>query len=104
MLSSVDIISNFDLKLIHEFFNYIRTQYPDKTVKFQYFSATCLYLNADINSDFVLKNRSYGGLIGIDNSLLDKNLKKIKFLRLYVILHDASRYLQEKSHTGPGYT
>ena len=78
MLSSVDMISTFDLKLIHEIFNYIKTQYPDKSVKFQYFLATCLCLNADNNLDFVLKNRPYGGSIGIDNSSLDKDLKKFK--------------------------
>ena len=69
------MISTFDLKLIHEIFIDLKSQYPDKSVRFQYFLATCLYLDADINLDFVLKNRPYGGLIGIDNSSLDKHLK-----------------------------
>ena len=61
-------------------------------------------MDADNNLDFVLKNRPYGGLIGIDNSSLDKHLKHFKFLRIHAILHDAAGYLQEKNHTGPGYT
>ena len=56
------MISTFDLKLIHEIFIDLKSQYPDKSVRFQYFLATCLYLDADINLDFVLKNRPYGGL------------------------------------------
>ena len=51
------MISTFDLKLIHEIFIDLKLQYPDKSVRFQYFLATCLYLDADINLDFVLKNR-----------------------------------------------
>ena len=33
-----------------------------------------------------------------------KQSKQVKFLRLHAILHDAAGYLQEKSHTGHGYT
>ena len=69
------MISTFDLKLIHEIFIDLKSQYQDKLVRFQYVLATCLYLDADNNLDFVLKNRPYGGLIGIDNSSLDKHLK-----------------------------
>ena len=90
------MISTFDLKLIHEIFIDLKSQYPDKSVRFQYFLATCLYLDADINLDFVLKNKPYGGLIGIDNSSLDKHLKHFKFLRIHAILHDAAGYLQKK--------
>ena len=57
MLHSIDMISTFDLKLIHEILRDIKTQYPDKSVRFQYFSATCLFLDGDIYLDFVTKNR-----------------------------------------------
>ena len=77
-------ISTFDLKLIHKILIDFKSQYPDKSVRFQYFLATCLYLDADIILDFVLKNRLYSGLIGIDNSSLDKHLKQFKFLRCYI--------------------
>ena len=73
------MISTFDLKLIHENFIDLKSQYPDKSVSFQYFLANCFYLDADFNLDFVLKNRPCGGLIGIDNSSLDKHLKQFKF-------------------------
>ena len=74
------MISTFDLEFIHENFNDIKTQYPDKSVRFQYFVATCLYLDADINLDFVFKNRPYGCSIGINSSSVDKHLKQINFL------------------------
>ena len=97
------MISTFELKLIHEIFKDVTAQYPDKLVRFQYFLATCLYLDADFNLDFVSKNRLYGSLIRIDNSSLDKHLKQFKLLRLHATLHDAAGYLQEKNHTGPEY-
>ena len=33
-----------------------------------------------------------------------QTLKQFKFLRIHAILHDAAGCLQEKNHTGPGYT
>ena len=57
MLTSVDMILKLDLKLIHEIFNDIKAQHPDKSVRFQYFFATCLYLDADNILNFVMKNR-----------------------------------------------
>ena len=89
------MISTFDLKLIHEIFIDLKSHYPDKSVRFQYFLATCLYLDADINLDFVLKNRPYGGLIGIDNSSLDKHLKHFKFLE-YMLYCMTQRDISKK--------
>ena len=103
LLSSVDIISTFNLNNF-EHFNDLKTQYPDKSVRFEYFLATCLYMDADINLGFFLKNKLYGGLNGKDNSSIDKHLEQFKFLRLLAILLDAAQNLQEKSHTGPVYT
>ena len=45
MLNSIDMISTFDLKLIQEILNNIKTQYPEKLFRFQYFLATCLCLD-----------------------------------------------------------
>ena len=50
MLSSINMISTFDLKLIQEIFNNIKTQYPENLVRFQYFLATCFFL--DVNNNF----------------------------------------------------
>ena len=96
MLILAKIILIFDLILIHKIFNDIKTQYLDKSVRFQYFSAICLCLVADNIFDFFFQNRPSGGLIGIDNSSLEKHMKQFNFLRLHAILHDAVGYLQEK--------
>ena len=69
-----------------------------------YFLATCLYLDPDLDLDIALKLRPYGGLIGIDNSLLDKYFKNLKILRLHAILHEASGFVFEYSEKGPGYS
>ena len=58
MLKSVDMISTFDIKLVHETFNDIRSQYTDKSVRFQFFLATCLYLDAHNNLDFISKKQT----------------------------------------------
>ena len=45
MLSSMDLISTFDIKLIQEILNSIKTQYPEKSVTFQYFLAiVCIWM------------------------------------------------------------
>ena len=45
MLSSMDLISTFDIKLIQEIFYNIKTQYPEKSVEFQYFLAiVCIWM------------------------------------------------------------
>ena len=72
--------------------------------RFLYFLATCLHLDPEIDLDKALKLRHYGGLIGIDNSALDKYFKSFKILRLYAILHDASGFVYKYSEKGPGYS
>ena len=54
MLCSVNMVSIFDLKLKNETFTDIKSRYPDKSVRFQYFLANCLYLDADTNLHFVV--------------------------------------------------
>ena len=44
----------------------------------------------------MLKLRPYGGIIGIDNSSVDKYLKISKVLRLHAILHDAGGFIYER--------
>ena len=44
------------------------------------------------------------GLIGIDNSTLDKYFKSNKILRSHAILHDAFGFLFEHSEKVPGYS
>ena len=43
--------------------------------------------------DIALKLRPYGGIIGMDNSSVDKYLKISKVLRLHAILHDAGGFV-----------
>ena len=45
--------------------------------------------------DISLKLRHHGGLIGIDNSSLDKYLRTSKNLRLHAKLDDAGVFIQE---------
>ena len=42
-----------------------------------------------------MKLRTYGGLVGIENSIRDRFLKDLKILRLHSILHDVAGYIQE---------
>ena len=56
----------------------LKQTYPDNSNRCNYFLAACslFFVSSDnLNYDFLIKLRSYGGLIGIDNSSLDKYLK-----------------------------
>ena len=97
-------IATVDLKSIHETYKKIEKEYSQYGERFLYFLATCLHLDPEIDLDIALKLRPYGGLIGIDNSALDKYFKSFKILRLHAILHDASGFVYEYSEKGPGYS
>ena len=97
-------IATVDLKSIHETYKEIEKEYSQYGERFLYFLATCLHLDPEIDLDIVLKLRPYGGLIGIDNSALDKYFNSFKILRLHAILHDASGFVYEYSEKGPGYS
>ena len=97
-------IATVDLKSIHKTYKEIKKEYSQYGERFLYFLATCLHLDPEIDLDIALKLRPYGGLIGIDNSALDKYFKSFKILRLHAILHDASGFVYEYSEKGPRYS
>ena len=68
---SMTTIATIDMINIHEIYEHIKVDYPDYSEPFVYFLAACLFLDPDINLEIVLKLRTYGGLIGIENSSLD---------------------------------
>ena len=94
------------LENIHDKYISISTSYPEKSVRFNYFLAASEYFSELDSSDhdIALKLRPFGGLIGIDNSSLDKYLKLSKILRLHAILHDAGGFIYEIYNQGPGYS
>ena len=56
----------------------LKQTYPDNSNRRNYFLAACslFFVSSDnLNYDILIKLRPYGGLIGIDNSSLDKYLK-----------------------------
>ena len=65
-------IATVDLKSIHELYQQVKKEYSGYSERYLYFVATCFYLDSDLDLDIALKLRPYGGLIGIDNSTLDK--------------------------------
>ena len=85
------------LENIHDKYLSISTSYPEKSVRLNYFLAASEYFSEldCFDHDIALKLRPYGGLIGIDNSSLDKYLKVSKILRLHAILHDAGGFIYE---------
>ena len=80
--------------------------YPKNSVRLNYFLATSDYFSEIEGFDFdiALKLRPYGGIIGIDNSSVDKYLKISKVLPLHAILHDAGGFIYEIYNQGPGYS
>ena len=76
------------------------------TAKF-FFLATCSQFffssKNDINYDIAIKLRPNGGLIGIDNSSLNKYLNDLIILRLHATLLDAARIVHKVNNTGPTF-
>ena len=91
-------VTPIDLKIIHEIYTSLKQTYPDNSNRRNYFLAafSLFFVSSDnLNYDILIKLRPYGGLIGIDNSSLDKYLKNSKILRLHAILHDAAGFIHE---------
>ena len=94
------------LNKIHENCLSVLTIYPNNSVRLNYFLATSDYFSEIEGFDFdiALKLRPYCGVIGIDNSSVDKYLKISKVLRLHAILHDTGAYIYKRYKQGPGYS
>ena len=94
------------LNKIHENFLSVSSIYPNNSVRLNYFLATNEYFGEIEGFDFdiVLKLRTYGGIIGIDKSSVDKYLRISKHLRLHAILHNAGGIIYERYKQGPGYS
>ena len=94
------------LKKIHKNYLSVSSIYPNNSVRLIYFLAASEYLSEIevFDFDLALKLMPYGGIIGIDNSSVDKYRKISKILRLHAILHDASGFIYEIYNQGPGYS
>ena len=75
----ITTIATIDLKKLHEIYQDVRVEYPNYSCRFQYFLAGCRLIDSDFDLDIALKLRPHGGLIGIDDSKLDKYLNQIRF-------------------------
>ena len=94
------------MKIIHEIYTSLKQTYPDNSNRRNYFLAACslfFVISDNLNYDILINLRPYAGLIGIDNSSLDKYLKNCKILRLHAILHDAAGFIHEFHQQGPSY-
>ena len=99
-------VTPIDLKIIHKIFTSLKQFYPDNSNQRKYFLAACslFFVSSDNpNCEILIKLRPYGGLIGFDNSSLDKYLKKSKILQLHAILHDAAGFIYDFCQQGPKY-
>ena len=97
-------IATLDLKSIYELYLEVKKEFSGYSERYLYFLATCFYLDPDLDLDNALKIRPYDGLIGIDNSTLDKYFKSYTILRLHAILQDTSGFVFEQSKKGPSYS
>ena len=94
------------LNKIHENHLSVSSLYPKNSVRLNYFLATSAYFSEIEGFDFdiALKLRPYAGIIGIDNSSVDKYLKISKVLRLHANLLDAGGFIYEIYNQGPRYS
>ena len=95
---------NVRFENFHALYQQVKKEYSGYSERYLYFLATCFYLDPDLDLDIALKLRPYGGLIGIDNSTLDKYFKCYKTLRLHAIHHDVSGFVFEHSEKEPSYS
>ena len=99
-------VTSTDLEIIHEIYLTVKKTYPENSERRNYFQAACsliFFSEKYLIYDVAIKLRPYGGLIGIDDSSLDKYLTDSKILRLHAIFYDAAGFVDEAYNTGPIY-
>ena len=91
-------VASKDLPIIQKNYLTVAQKFPQNSIRLNYFLSACEFFNdqEDFDHDIALKLRPYGGLIGIDNSSLDHQLKSFKVLRLHAVLHDAGGFIYER--------
>ena len=74
MLFTKPVITTKDLEIIRETNLSLQNICPENSVRRNYFSASCSLFNesSDFDFDNAMNLRPYGGLIGIDNSSMDR--------------------------------
>lgn len=95
-----------DLTKVSKNIKIINIIFPQNSIRKNYFLAACLSLDSSLSYDnmiFINDDCRYGGIIGIDNSNLDKFLSWLKIIRIHAIFHDAAGYMRTKHGVGPGY-
>ena len=68
-----------------------------------FFLATCLSINPHIDLKGINAKTPFGGLIGVDDSRLDRVFCFSKILRMHAVFHDASGFMKSYNNEGPGY-
>ena len=97
-------VTSTDLEIIHEIYLTVKKTYPENSDRRNYFLAACslFFVSSEneLNYDVAIKLRTYGGLIGIDDSSLDKYLKDSKILRQHAFLLDTVGSVDAVYNTG----
>ena len=99
-------VSPIDSKVIHKIYTSLKQTYPDDSNRQNCFLPACsqFFVSSDnLGYDILLKLRPSAGLIGIDNSSLDKYLKSFKIIRLHAVLHDVAKFMPELYQEGPTF-
>lgn len=93
-----------DLLRIQRIFHGVSRLYLNNSDRHNYFLSVCKHLASDIDLEVVNEMFPYGGMIGINNSMLDVLLGRLKVFRLHAVLHDGCGYMKSHQSVGPGYT
>ena len=92
-----------DVRRVEQYFHILRRQFPKNTDRKNFFLAACYRIESIVDSSYINDNCEFGGVIGIENSRLDRLFKRYKIFRLHACLHDAAGYMKSEHNLGPGY-
>ena len=68
-----------------------------------YFLVACRCINSHNDIYDVNVKSPFRGLIGVDDSRFERTSSFSKFMRMHVVLHDASGFFKRYSNEGPGF-
>ena len=87
----------------HSIFGGRNLTFAKNSKRKNYFLAACKCINPHIDLYNVNVKSPFGGLIGVDDSRLERIFSFLKIMRMHALLHDASGFKKRYSIEGPGY-
>ena len=99
-----ELLDSYDISILRYNFVDIDTCFANDSNRKNCLLSACAMIDSECNLRAIDKTALYGGMIGIDNSKLERVFGQFKLFRLHAVIHDACGFMKQHYDIGPGYS